>query len=156
MSNQIQLRARVSYSYCERSRRQQTNLREKIVSTIFYFGILLLKNWLRLRRKFKLNMESCKPADEEELPTFSLGMEFLTPQKGRKEKENKEQTRSSSRFATLSESELGNILAERHSERTNQITNWSVGKFKGKYFYLKCFKDYFILFTVAMKTTVLV
>ena len=36
-------------------------------------------------------MESCEPADEEELPTFSLGMEFLTPQKERKEKENKEQ-----------------------------------------------------------------
>ena len=33
----------------------------------------------------KLNMESCEPADEEELPTFSLGVEFLTPQKERKE-----------------------------------------------------------------------
>ena len=42
-------------------------------------------------RQFKVNMESCEPADEEELPTFSLGMEFLTPQKERKEKENKEQ-----------------------------------------------------------------
>ena len=84
-------------------------------------------NWLRIRWQFTPNMENC------------VGMEFLTPQKGRKEKENKEQTRSSSRFATLSESELENILAERHSERTNQITNWSVGKFKGKYSYLKCF-----------------
>ena len=36
-------------------------------------------------------MESCVPADEEELPNFSLGKEFLTPQKERKEKENKEQ-----------------------------------------------------------------
>ena len=45
-------------------------------------------------------MESCEPADEEELPTFSLGMEFLTPQKERKEKENKEQARPVlSRFA---------------------------------------------------------
>ena len=42
-------------------------------------------------RQFKVNMESCEPADEEELPTFSLGMEFLTPQKERKAKENKEQ-----------------------------------------------------------------
>ena len=33
-------------------------------------------------------MESCEPADEEELPTFSLGIEFLTPQKERQEKEN--------------------------------------------------------------------
>ena len=41
-------------------------------------------------------MESCKPADEEELPTFSLGKEFLK----RKEEENKEQARPvSSRFA---------------------------------------------------------
>ena len=105
MSNKIQLRARVSYSDCERSWRQQTNPREKIVSAIFYFGILLLKNWLRIRRQFKLSMESCEPADEEELPTFSLGMEFLTPQKERKEKENKEQARPvSSSFATLSPS----------------------------------------------------
>ena len=45
-------------------------------------------------------MKSCEPADEEELPTFSSGMEFLTPQKERKEKENKEQARPvSSRFA---------------------------------------------------------
>ena len=58
---------------------------KKIFSAIFYFGILLLKNWLRLRWQLKLNMESCEPADEEELPTFSLGMEFLTPQKERKE-----------------------------------------------------------------------
>ena len=75
---------------------------KKNFSAIFYFGILLLKNWLRLRRQFKLSMESCEPADEEELPNFSLGMEFLTPQKERKEKENKEQARPmSSRFAGL-------------------------------------------------------
>ena len=86
MSDQIQLRERASYSCCARSWRQQTNPSRKIIfSAIFYFGILLLKNWLRLRRQLKLNMESCEPADEEELPTFSLGMEFLTPQKERKE-----------------------------------------------------------------------
>ena len=61
--------------------RQQTNRsRKKNFLRDFYFRILLLKNWLRLRRKFKLNMESCKPADEEELLTFSLGVEFLTLQ----------------------------------------------------------------------------
>ena len=84
-------------------------------------------------------MESCEPADEEELLTFSLGMEFLTSKKEQKEKENKEQAwLVSSPFATLSESELENILVERHSARTNQIKNWSVSTFKGKYFYLKC------------------
>ena len=76
------------------------SLEKKNLSAILYFGILLLKNWLRLRRQFKLNMESFEPADEEELSTFSLGMEFLTPQKERKEKENKEQARPVlSRFA---------------------------------------------------------
>ena len=59
------------------------SLEKKNLSAILYFGILLLKNWLRLRRQFKLSMESCEPADEEELPTFSLGMEFLTPPKER-------------------------------------------------------------------------
>ena len=55
-------------------------------------------------------MESCEPVDEEELPSFSLGMEFLTPPKKWKEKENKEQAwLVSSHFATLSESKLENI-----------------------------------------------
>ena len=63
--------------------------REKNFSGIFYFGILLLKNWLRLRRQFKLNMENFAPPDEEELPTFSSGMELLTPQKERKKKKTK-------------------------------------------------------------------
>ena len=92
MSNWIQLHKHASYSYCARSWPQQTNpSRKKNFSSIFYFGILLLKNWLRLRQQFKLNMESFESADEEELSTFSLGMEFLTPQKEWKEKENKEQ-----------------------------------------------------------------
>ena len=50
-------------------------------------------------RQFKLNMESCEPADEEELPSFSLGMEFLTPQKERKKKNKKKTRPVSSRFA---------------------------------------------------------
>ena len=57
------------------------SLEKKNLSAILYFGILLLKNWLRLRRQFKLDVKSYEPADEEELPTFSLGMEFLTPRK---------------------------------------------------------------------------
>ena len=78
----MQLHEHASYSYCARSWHQQTNpSRKKIFYGIFYFGILLQKNWLRLWQQFKLNMESCEPVDEEELPTFSLGMEFLTPPK---------------------------------------------------------------------------
>ena len=63
--------------------------------------LLLDFNWLRLQWQFTPNMENCEQADGEELPTFSLRMEFLTPQKERKVKENKEQARPSSRFATL-------------------------------------------------------
>ena len=86
--------------------------REKNFSAIFHFGILLLKNWLRLRRQFKLNMESFEPADEEELSTFSLGMEFLTPQKERKE--NKEQARPVlSRFANHRVENVTSYLDER-------------------------------------------
>ena len=55
------------------------SLEKKNLSAILYFGILLLKNWLRPRRQFKLDVESYEPADEEELPTFS----FLTPTKER-------------------------------------------------------------------------
>lgn len=76
------------------------SLEEKNFLRDFLLWDFAIKNWLRLQRQFKLNMESCEPADEEELPTFSLGMEFLTLQKERKEKENKEQAWSvSSRFA---------------------------------------------------------
>ena len=47
---------------------------------------------------------------EKELPTFSLGMEFLTPQIERKEKEKKEQARPmSSRFANH---RLENVLKQ--------------------------------------------
>ena len=41
--------------------------REKSFFVIFYLGILLLNNWLRLRWQFELNMESCQQADEEEM-----------------------------------------------------------------------------------------
>ena len=35
-------------------------------------------------------MEISEPADEEDLPTFSLGFEFLTPEKKKKKTEEKE------------------------------------------------------------------
>ena len=81
-------------------------------------------------------MATREPADKEEEPNFSLGLEFLTPEKEPNEKEKREQTKPvSSRFATLSESEMENIIGERHSGRTKKVTNWSVGTFKGKYFH---------------------
>ena len=79
-----------SYSYCACSWHQQTNpSRKKIFYTIFYFGILLQKNWLRLWQQFKLNMESCEPVDEEELPTFSLGWVFNPPKKMKRKRKQR-------------------------------------------------------------------
>ena len=37
-----------------------------------------------------------------------------------------------SRFASLFEGEMQQILKERHSGKTKQMTNWSVSTFKGK------------------------
>ena len=37
-----------------------------------------------------------------------------------------------SRFASLTEGEMQQILTERDSGKTEQITNWSVSSFKGK------------------------
>ena len=88
LSNQIQLRECASYSYCARWC-QQTNLSRKKFLVIFYFGILLLNNWLRLRWQFELNMESCQQADEEEMfswrninpfTTFKLSVENVIKQ----------------------------------------------------------------------------
>ena len=50
-----------------------------------------------------------------------------------KEKNNgKGNSPSASRFASLSESPMQQILTERHSGKSKQITNWSVSTFKGK------------------------
>jgi len=54
-------------------------------------------------------------------------MEFLVP-----ENDNNVNGAKSSRFANLSESEMQQILADRHSAKTKQTTNWSVGTFKGR------------------------
>ena len=41
--------------------------REKNFLRHFLLWDFTIKNWLRLRREFKLHMESCEPADEEEM-----------------------------------------------------------------------------------------
>ena len=43
------------------------SLEKKNFSGIFHYWILLLKKWLRLRRQFKPNIESCEEADEKEM-----------------------------------------------------------------------------------------
>lgn len=60
--------------------------------------------------------------------TFPLGLKFLN--EGEKEKNNGKGDLASapSRFALLSEDEMQQILTERHSGKTKQMTNWSVLK----------------------------
>ena len=74
----------------------------------------------------------------EEVPNFSIEIEGLSanpsPLKTHKIKEEEV------RFATLSEGDLQDILTERHSKATKKSTNWSVGTFNGKGFFLICLK----------------
>ena len=76
-------------------------------------------------------MATSQPVDEEELPNFSLGLEFLNSKKGANEKDASGQV-TPKHFATLSESEMLTILEEKHAARTKQLTNWSINTFKGK------------------------
>ena len=64
--------------------------REKNFLRDFLLSDFTIKKLVKTSAAIRLNMESCEPDDEEELLTFSLGMEFLTPHKEQKEKENKE------------------------------------------------------------------
>ena len=83
--------------------------------------------------------------NEDNFPTFSLGQQFLN-QTG-KEKNNNNNGKGDSasaplRFASLYEGEMQQILTERHSGKTKQMTNWSVSTFKGelKFFRFKIVK----------------
>ena len=57
--------------------------------------------------------------EETEYPSFNLfGSIFAEP--------------PAKRFASLSESDLDDLVSERHSKKTKEVTNWSVSTFKGK------------------------
>ena len=62
--------------------------------------------------------------NEDNFPTFSLGLE--------KNNGKGDLASEPSRFASLSEGEMQQILTERHSGKTKQKINWSVSTFKGK------------------------
>ena len=62
--------------------------------------------------------------NEDNFATFSLGLDFLN-------QAEKEQN-TPSRFASLSVSEMDQILKERHSNKTKQMTNCCISAFKGK------------------------
>ena len=68
----------------------------------------------------------------EELPNFSIGIDLLGPYPT-SNKNKAEKNSQVARFANLSEDEVQQILAERHSLGTKKVTNWSFAKFRVKF-----------------------
>ena len=94
------------------------------------------------------NRNSAYPSNNRDnFANFSLGLDFLN-------EAGKEQN-TPSRFASLSESEMDKILKERQSNKTKQVTNWSISAFKGKlkFFRFKLLKIYLQLFLEIAKLT---
>ena len=73
--------------------------------------------------------------NEHDFPTFSLGLEFLNETEKEKTNGKGDSASLPSRFASLSVFEMQQILTERHSGKTKQMTNWSVSTFKGKLYF---------------------
>ena len=69
--------------------------------------------------------------NEDNLPAFSLGLEFLNEAEKGKINGKGESASAPSRFASLSEDEMQQILTERHSGKAKQMTSWSVSSLKG-------------------------
>ena len=70
-------------------------------------------------------------------------------QKKRKPTEKETPASAPSRFASLSEGEIQQILTERHSGKTKQMTNWSASTFKGKLKFFR-FKIVKYIYTVVL------
>ena len=75
---------------------------------------------------------------QDNFPTFSLGLEFLNDAGKEKNNGKGDSASARSRFASLSEGEMQQILTDRHSGKTKQTTNWSVSTLKGKLKEFKC------------------
>ena len=71
----------------------------------------------------------------EELPNFSIGIDLLGPDPT-SNKNKAEKNSQVARFANLSEDQLQQILAERHSLGPKKVTNWSLTTFKDKVYLL--------------------
>ena len=67
----------------------------------------------------------------EELPNFSIGIDLLGPDPT-SNKNKAEKNSQVARFANLSEDQLPQILAERHSLGTPTVTSWSLITFESK------------------------
>ena len=61
--------------------------------------------------------------NEDNFPTFSLGLEFLNETEKEKNNGKGDSASAPSRSASLSEGEMQQILTERHSGKTRQMTN---------------------------------
>ena len=93
--------------------------------------------------------------NEDNCVTFSLGLDFLNEAEKEKNKGKGNSASAPSRFASLSEGEMQQILTERHSGKTKQMTNWSVSTFKGiklKFSRFKIVKDIFTVVLANSKT----
>ena len=82
----------------------------------------------------------------EELPNFSIGIDLLGPDPT-SNKNKAEKNSQVARFANLSEDQLQQILAERHSLGTKKkkITNWLLITLKVKFSLLLLFLNLFNL-----------
>ena len=63
---------------------------ENSVSDFLHFAF---KNGRNFQQNVKLQMATREPADEEAHPTFSLGLEFLTPEKNLKKRKKEDKAR---------------------------------------------------------------
>ena len=68
--------------------------------------------------------------NEDNFPTFSLGPEFLNEAEKEKNNGKGDSASAQSRFASLFDSEVQQILADKHAGKTKQMTSWSVSTFK--------------------------
>ena len=66
----------------------------------------------------------CQSNNGDNFATFSLGLDFLN--------EAAKEQNTPSRFASLSEGEMDQKKKKKHSNKTKQMTNWSVSTFEGE------------------------
>ena len=92
--------------------------------------------WGKIFRYFVTIMDRETPPTS---PTFSLRLEFLNEAEKEKNNGKGDMVSAQSRFASLFEGEMQQILTERLPGKTKQMTNWSVSAFKGKLKFF-CFK----------------
>ena len=100
---------------------------------LFFFfaraAIVTAGKILYFATKMDTNRDSADESqNEDNFPTFSLGLEFLNEAEREKNNGKGDSASAPSRFASLSEGEMQQILTERHSGKTTQTTSWSVSK----------------------------